>query len=141
MKLSDLCGEHYFSGVEVGEMYRDVCACNLVKFTLDNISYLAVEDPDDGYRSMCEELIVSSTPPRNSFSPVAVNCSMMEDSFGDEHDVLVIKDAVTDLVVLEIGTRYINDYYPCFHFYYNPENMACNQINVSSEELCQILLS
>lgn len=74
MELLDLVGTHQLSGVETGQMtVEDEWAgqqdCQFVKFTLDGVHYMAVEDPDDGYRSRCRDLVVSDKPPRYSFPP------------------------------------------------------------------------
>ena len=122
MTLNELTGIHVFSGIEVGTIDK----CNYVKFTIDGVHYVAVEDPDDGYRSVCRELQVSNTAPKTTFMPQPVECSMMENYRYEKNDVLVVSDRFTGKVVLEIGTRNWDDYYPYFHLQYNPENMACN---------------
>lgn len=129
VKLSSLTGRHKLSGVELGVMH-DISINedrNYVKFTLDNVHYLAVENPDDGYRSYCEDLVVTEQPPLFSFEPQDMDCMMME-SFpgGFENDILVMRDAYSGEVVLEIGTDSVDDWYPCCRFHYKPENMSCN---------------
>lgn len=130
MELRDFCGRHIFSGYElrqeVVEGYINDMDATVCLFTLDGITYKAVEDPEDGYRSYCKELEVSEVPPRYSFSGVAVLCSMKEDSRDEKNDVLVIRDAINGKVILEVGTMNYDDYYPYAHFEYNPENMSCN---------------
>lgn len=131
MKLKDLTGVHKLSGVDTGTLTRDGLwkeeHCNYIKFTLDGIHYLAIEDPDDGYRSRCEDLVITEEPPRFMFPPQRVVCSMMpDDVWGNRNDVLILKDSVTGEIVLEVGTENYDDYYPCCHFHYVPENMACN---------------
>lgn len=74
MELSDLVGIHKLSGVETGQVsindeFGDTQDCGFVKFTLDGVHYMAVEDPEDGYRSRCRELVVSEQAPRYSFPP------------------------------------------------------------------------
>lgn len=129
VKLSSLAGRHKLSGVELGVIHNIATKeeQNYVKFTLDNVHYLAVEDPSDGYRSYCKELVVTEKPPRFSFEPQDMDCMMME-SFpgGFENDILVMKDADNGKVVLEIGTANVDDWYPCCRFHYKPENMSCN---------------
>lgn len=134
MKLKDLIGLHKLSGVDTGKLTRDGYwgeeTCSYIKFTLDGVHYLAVEDPDDGYRSRCEELVVSKEPPKFTFPPQEMVCSMMPDDsrWGFGNDVLVLKDKVTGKVVLEVGTKMCSDYYPICHFHYAPDNMACNAV-------------
>lgn len=74
MELSNLVGRHTFSGIEFGSMaqkgyFDEEQECQFVKFTIDSVHYMAIEDPDDGYRSRCRELQVSDTPPKFSFPP------------------------------------------------------------------------
>lgn len=131
MKLKELTGIHVFSGIEVGTMdipsvFGEPEKCNYVKFTIDGVHYVAIEDPEDGYRSVCRELQVSNTAPKTTFMPQPVECSMMANNSYEINDVLVVSDRFTGKVVLEIGTRNWGDYYPYFHLRYIPENMACN---------------
>jgi len=59
MELKDLAGEHILTGVdfenETIEKY-----CEAVNFILDNETYTAIQDPNDGYRSCMREIINSS---------------------------------------------------------------------------------
>lgn len=130
--LEHLCGSHIFSGVEMTtekhhslyqgeETDRDVCL-----FTFDGITYKATEDPDDGYRSYCNDIEMADRAPMYQFPGVQVVCHMMEDSFESKNNVLVVRDALNGKVILEIGTMNTNDYYPYCHFVYSPENMSCN---------------
>lgn len=130
MELRDFCGRHIFSGCElrqeIVEGYINDMDATVCLFTLDGITYKAVEDPEDGYGSYCKDIEVSEVPPRYSFPGIAVLCSMKEDSGGEKNDVLVIRDAINGKVILEVGTMNYDDYYPYAHFEYNPENMSCN---------------
>ena len=140
MQLKDLIGAHTLSGVETGDMIVDGTQSEYVKFTLDGVHYLAVKDPDDGYRSHCEELEVSEEPPRFTFPPHQVDCVMMGDDEWGRHDVLSMTDIVTGETVLEVGTMNYDDWYPVCHFYYAPENLACNAgvIEISDDEFDKI---
>ena len=133
MELHELTGKHFLSGVEMGTetfvgFWGREETRSFVKFTLDGVHYMATEDPDDGYRSYCEEIRVSDTAPKFTFPPVEVIGTMMPDNmvWHETNDVLVLMDALTEKSVLEVGTENTNDYYPCCHFEYHPENMACN---------------
>ena len=99
---------------------------NICSFTLDGVTYKAIENPDDGYRSYMEELEVSDRTPINSFHGVGVVCSMKENTEYENNDILVIRDAHNGKTILEIGTENYDDYYPCCQFVYHPENMMCN---------------
>lgn len=129
--LESLCGKHTFSGCEITsedvEGYYGVETCAVCLFTIDGVTYKAVENQDYGYRSFCEELEVSEKKPRYSFAPVEVACSMMESTAYSENDVLVIRDLKNGKTILQVGTTSCDDYYPYCLFEYTPENMACNQ--------------
>lgn len=130
--LKDLCGIHKLQGFELFEknIIRDFDSwetkCQGVRFMLDGIIYEAIEDPDDGYRSYCDDITITKEKPKYTFPDCEVICTMKTDDNG-EHDVLIGTDANTRLVVFEIGTMYIDDYYPYCHFVYNPENMYHNR--------------
>ncbi len=134
MEFKDLCGMHLFSGIDTGVMtYTDEYGwkdeqCNYVKFTLDNKHYIAIEDPSDGWRSCCRDLLAEATPPKFQFDGVRVVCSMMpdDDQWHEANNVMVMTDCVTGKTILEIGTKNVGDWYPAFHMEYHPENMACN---------------
>lgn len=130
IKLKKLCGVHLLQGFELttqkAKQYCDEDECNVVKFKLDGITYIAVEDPDDGYRSWCEEIKITDEEPKYSIPDCKVICKMKPHDISGDHDVLIGVDAHTGLVVFEIGTLYTDDYYPECHFEYHPENMVCN---------------
>lgn len=128
MELKDLIGKHIFSGCELTSTNRKNFGghfenCGVCLFTLDGITYKAVENPDDGYRSYMDELEISDVAPRYSFDGVDVICYMQEN---DYNDILVIRDAYNGKIILEVGTEMYDDYYPVCHFLYQPENMICN---------------
>lgn len=131
LTLESICGEHFLSGVEITveniERYRCTEQCEVLLFTLDGITYRMAENPDDGYRSYCEEISISDRAPMFSFPPIKVICSMMESNDYESNDCIVIRDAENGKTVLEAGTKDYDDWYPYCHFSYTPENMACNQ--------------
>jgi len=133
MELQDLVGSHVldavdFSTEQVKEWDGELEDCNAVRFRLDGKCYVAIEDPDDGYRSSMRELIViENTEMKNIFTPLKVvgkyrTCG----HYGENDDILELVDAVTDKVVLEVGTEDINSYYPAFISSFHPEAMAHN---------------
>ncbi|MDE7398956.1 MAG: hypothetical protein K2N06_05445 [Oscillospiraceae bacterium] len=128
--LESLCGEHTFSGCELIE--ED--GCGVCLFTLDNITYKAIEDPDDGYRSFCNDIQISEQKPNCTFPGIRVLYHMMEDDNWGCNNVLVIRDILNGKIILEVGTKNTGDYYPYCHFHYTPENMACNQSVVQTEK-------
>lgn len=133
------------SGVDTGYMvvedgWGNEQDCQFVKFTLDGVHYMAVEDPDDGYRSRCRDLAVSDEPPKYSFPPQTMICYMKEN--GDDgyaNDILIMQDGLTGEIVLEVGTGDYNDYYPYCHLMYYPEGMACNNPDISEDAFNRII--
>lgn len=140
MELKDLVGRHLLSGLDSVQEevengyggYNDTV--NVIRFVLDGITYKAIEDPDDGWRSYLGELNVSTEPVRFQFPPQEVECRMRPDTDGDwpeSGNVLQMFDVFTNKIVLEIGTDTSDDYYPCCILHWYPQNLAINQ-NVSN---------
>lgn len=133
--LSDLVGDRVLTGVALGEeprppylgadrgQYED---CQTISFILDGVTYTAVEDPEDGYRSSMNSLMVSGVAVANTFQPVAVICRMSENAKDQVDDVLEIVDAQNGKVILRVGTANTDDYYPWFVAEWTPELMHCN---------------
>lgn len=100
-------------------------------FTLDGTTYRALEDPEDGYRSVCCEPEIVDCACKNRLPNIEVDCEY-QDTAGEgvwieDADVLVVVDAKSRLPILEVGTRNTNDYYPYCVMEWTPENMAINQ--------------
>ena len=116
MRLKDLEGIKILSGIERGyspEIY--------VLFRLDNITYLAEEDPDDGYRSCCKTIKVVSQLPKTTFKQIEVLCKMRDSAEGT---VLEILNKETGNMIMAIGTDREDYHYPYFVFEYQPENIT-----------------
>jgi Holliday junction resolvasome RuvABC endonuclease subunit len=138
LTLDDLVGEHFLDGVDgyvekvkiYGSQFED---SSVIRFRLDGVVYVAFENPSDGYRSSMDRLVVSpSREMTNTFPAIRVVArKKAEDVWGrnnvEKNDVLELIDAVTGMVVLEVGTRNTDDYYPAFVSAFSPENMAVNQ--------------
>jgi hypothetical protein len=124
VKLCDLVGEHVLSGLETGtrDVYGETCNC--VKFTLDGVTYVAVEDPDDGYRSYMNGLYIVEEKCKVALPDIEVFCRMRDNG---SDDVLVFHDCLNGNEILAIGTEDYSDYYPICIFDYHPENMSCNE--------------
>lgn len=112
----------------------------LSPFIIDGVTYGAFIDPDDGYRSYGSIQEVKDHKCQYTFPPQPVNIQNVninkevyrEDKFGGWHeyiskDFLRMTDAVNGKEVLEIGTDYSEDYYPCAIFHYTPENLEINK--------------
>ena len=124
MELRDLVGFHKLSGVDLDTTINNGEEVDCVAFRLDNTTYLAVEDKDDGFRSYMNELKTTSKPIKNKFKPIEVICTISE--VYDDY-VLDIYDLKTSLLVLSVGTKNTEDYYPWCQFIYIPQNMILNK--------------
>ncbi len=86
---------------------------------MDGIAYLAIEDPNDGYRS-CMGAVFSAKADAYSLGinyewinrPVV--CRHLDKSESYECDILEIVDSETGHVWLRVGTNNKDDYYPWF---------------------------
>lgn len=90
-------------------------------FKLDDTVFEAIENPDDGYRSMLDSVEVKDPTGLIFFSvPVArVKVEKVEDSRMFTSYVLRGLDGHA---WLDIGTSDVDDYYPCFVFSYSPRS-------------------
>lgn len=123
MKIIDLVGTHIFSGIETGT-HKD---CGYIKFILDGVTYMALENPVDGYRSYMEDLEVVDEPCKTKLPDIPVYCKhRSEDGWGMESDILDFYDETNNERFLTIGTEHTDDYYPYCVFEYKPENLAVN---------------
>lgn len=137
MELFELIGEHILSGIEEGkteiETWRNHYeTAYYVKFTLDGKTYSAIEDPDDGYRSYMGELKEETEECEIKLPNIEVECRMKPDDENGSYDVLIFKDIKSKNDILEIGTDYSEDYYPCCVLGYYPEKMYCNRERVEN---------
>ena len=126
--LESLAGLHKLKGVDfgtanLGEYYGDSTS---ISFNLDGVVYTGIENPDDGYRSSLDKLIVSKDKIKNKFKSVSVMALARTSCRYGKADVLELVDVKTGKVVLEVGTNNTDDYYPSFVGNFYPENMCIN---------------
>ena len=131
MKLKDFTGTKVLDAVdfltEKTTNYYDEENCQVCRFRLDGVVYVAVEDPNDGYRSMMKDLkIDNDATMKNIFIGCEVICTHIEKGDYYDHDILELVDAKTGKAVLRVGTGNYNDYYPYFVAEFNPTAMAVN---------------
>lgn len=132
MKLEKLVGKHNLTGVDFGRWQKEYSGpeyedAQTIAFELDGTIYLAREDPSDGYRSNMEDIAVIDAPIKNKFAPCEVLAIMRSDTNGyEKNEVLDCIDTTTGKVVLSVGTRNVDDYYPCWVAEFTPENMSIN---------------
>jgi len=130
MELKDLVGEKMFSGIDFNterlanddEFEAEDCEC--VNFILDGITYTAIEDPEDGYRSMMKELKQGLGNIKNTFKPVRVLARMKEDNNYDCNEILQLINLKNGKTVFEVGTGNTWDYYPFWVATFFPENLT-----------------
>ena len=127
IELKTLVGFHTLYGVDGVKHSIDGLdrydESQVVNFDLDGVTYSAIEDPEDGYRSMLDKLIVSNESISNRFPGCKVLGSYDSNSVDD---ILEFRDVTTGKVVLRIGTENTDDYYPNFIGVFIPENMLIN---------------
>lgn len=131
MTIKDFVGIHTLTGVELNRPFQlikygfreDTLA---TVFQLDGINYIAIIDPDDGYRSyLCDELETTDQAPRTTFPPIEVFAKLnTRDMFGDESEVLELYDIRNSKLIFMIGTENVDDYYPCAVSAFYPENIG-----------------
>lgn len=130
MELKDLTGERLLSGVEESTIKNEWSwgeDCNVVMFIIDGITYKAIEDPDDGYRSHCKDLEITDEKIRNTFEPQKVIGKMKEGNEWGRCDIIEFYDALNCSLVLAIGTDNTDDYYPYCVMNWLPQNLSINQ--------------
>lgn len=127
MEIKDLVGLHKLSGVDIGSDTHNQEDCATIKFILDGIIYKAIEDPSDGYRSACEEIVVVKDHVANRFKAHQVFGKMKDSGYGT-HDTVQFIDVKTNKIVLEVGTDNTDDYYPCCVMSFIPENLYINRV-------------
>lgn len=142
IKLEDLLGEHWLDAVDYNTVQREswtgrLTDANSITFRLDGVCYTAIEDPDDGYRSTMEELIVDDdVTMKNVFNPTWVLCRPSEpkrEYYSSEHsnddgiELIEFVDVWNGEVILVVGTDHSDQWYPVFVSNWIPENMAVNR--------------
>lgn len=90
------------------------------------LTYTAIEDPSDGYRSSMREIKVSKVVVKNTFKPVQVFGIMRHDNKYNKNDIIDFYDVKTGKIVLSVGTSDSDDYYPSFVAEFTPESMVLN---------------
>lgn len=130
--FESLIGEHTLDAVDTStEQIKDwgtrLQDANCLRFRLNGKVYVALEDPDDGYRSAMEKLFVLEGEMKNVFPPVKVSARHRKSRYEDS-DILEFVDVANEKVILAVGTDNTCDYYPCFVAEWSPQNMAQNRV-------------
>lgn len=111
----------FFSGFSDGPSYDDETS---VLFVLNNKTYIAVEDPEDGYRSVLSYIKKTNEICKNKIPPHIVKCKRYEDV---NSEIISFIDIINNEIVFEIGTDYNDDYYPCAILHFYPLNLSINK--------------
>lgn len=100
IKLSELVGIHYLSGVDV--IPEDDEQLAKIIFILDGVVYEAVEDYDEyDEASWLDGIYISNETCVNRFSPLEVNVSVIKDS---SMTLLIFNDDTHKRTVMYVGT-------------------------------------
>lgn len=133
MTLKDLEGIHTFTGIEFDTATVEVDwkerKINIIKFELDNKTYVAEEDPGDGYRSYLEtiEEVCEPISRKHKIPPTKVICRHITKYDTEECDILEFIDNQNGEVFLRMGTNHLDDFYPYCLLDYMPERMYINK--------------
>lgn len=138
MELNDLVGKRVLTGVdcyneEVQRSWGNYHGEH-ISFVLDGVTYTAIEDEEDGYRSSMRDIGVSAYVVKNTIPAEEVVGRMRtEGRYHGTDDVLELISTTTGKVVLEVGTENCDDYYPSFVASWSPENLSCNAVKSSHD--------
>lgn len=132
MELIDLVGLHYLSGVDFSaesiNRYGYDEVANAINFILDDVTYTAVEDAMDGYRSCMREIRQPDFKVSNIFSSVQVLAVKRTfDCYRDGGNILDFYDVKNGKCVLSVGTGNFESSYPTWIAVFTPENMSINE--------------
>lgn len=147
MNLEDLVGVHLLDGVDYGteqikHSHRDELEdADYMRFRLDGVTYLAIGNPQDGYRSCMGEFTVDDRPPAYTFPPALVEAKLVSTPreaddryYGDSHYILEIYDVLTGELALAVGTQNTDDYYPSFISRWCPQALAINKYKAPNDQ-------
>ncbi len=127
ISIEDLVGSHVLSGVERGYTEYDNENVEFLSFTLDGVNYMAVEDPEDGWRSSLREIIITEKTPKIKLPNVKVVCFMEP---GEHKNILCFQDSQNCEVFMSVGTNYYDEWYPVCVLEYDPRKLYVNQVNM-----------
>lgn len=136
MTTQGLIGIHKLQGIEeifnyqmIG-IFGDEITTNAFIIRLDDINFVFAQDPSDGYRSYLSDVETTEQKPKYILPDILVRIEPSEDFNG-----IYIVDTITNSTVLELGTDYSDDYYPCCIMRYYPENLYVNSRDMTDEEI------
>lgn len=130
--FEQLYGLHTLTGVDFSEKSimntwgTEYENCQVVNFVLDGVTYSAIEDPEDGYRSSMREIRVVNHGIANPFPSIQVIAVEMRNCGRGDCMGIDFYDIANGKLVLSVGTNNTDDYYPSFVADFNPKNMSTN---------------
>lgn len=138
MELSDLAAkvpETTLTGVDRHQTEYEKWAdemepCQSLRFRLKSYVFMCIEDPQDGYRSSMREMVVMKDedvqpPLTNTFAPIKVKLKhLTANESGETRDILEIRRADNDALVIQVGTENTSDYYPYFRDLFDAEALG-----------------
>lgn len=116
-------------------------------FKVGSIVFEVLENPDDGYRSSMDMMLIHPNQDMSGFFDTPLGTVRLERKIGisesfhddakpgswndrhgptesDHYDGWCLIDTKDDHVWLEFGTKNYDDWYPMFWFYYRPKNQG-----------------
>lgn len=125
MKFEDLVGQTVeFYGVDCNTF------CIKPKNSDRRYAFEAIEDADDGYRSMMKEIAPATIKGHIFFGTPIATVIIQEDN---EIDGYRFVDTTVDHIWLRFGTKHTDTYYPCFKFEYNALENVVNTLTDTKE--------
>lgn len=115
--LESLAGKQYtLKGCDL-DMHPDKLA-GIIRFTLGRHTYQATEDPQDGWRSSMDSIVLWGEPCKRTFPGIKVEARMRQPEYS--HHVLELTlVGNSGRVILSVGTDNTDDYYPSWTAYFD----------------------
>lgn len=126
IKFEELVGE-------TGSLYLNT---DTNRFQIGSCIFEAIENPDDGYRSMMDEIVLVTDQAQKIGSPLAsIEITKSSDNSFDGYKIVDLEDSH---IWLKIGTDESDSYYPYFVFEWTPkkpieEQKEENTINIKDK--------
>ena len=112
-------------------------------FKIDDMVLEAIEDPNDGYRShlgaICHNKSNKAKFHKRPLGEVVLeefdgNLNDLElEAYGSEFNGYILRDIDNNHIWLVFGTDNVDDYYPCFKFWYNPDETQKDYVSVPDD--------
>ncbi|UUZ75436.1 hypothetical protein LP414_27355 [Polaromonas sp. P1(28)-13] len=126
--LKDLVDTEYdLTAVATDQVWPEDPDASTISFTLDGVTYMAIEDVEDGYRSALGMIKRVELVLPNQFPACRVaEFPGVSADWEESKDLLQFRSLQSGKVIMEVGTDHTDDYYPSFIASFRPENMDAN---------------